>query len=71
MRQVVHNITIFSKYFYSTGDPSPFLYFEERKVGVTIFMFKDLFIPYHSVSECGFQVPKTYQAAAHIWGLPR
>ena len=26
---------------------------------------------YHSVSECGFQVPKTYQAAAHIWGLPR
>ena len=25
----------------------------------------------HSVSECGFQVPKTYQAAAHIWGLPR
>ena len=25
----------------------------------------------HSVSECGFQVPKTYQAAAHIWGLLR
>ena len=25
----------------------------------------------HSVSECDFQVPKTYQAAAHIWGLPR
>ena len=25
----------------------------------------------HSVSECGFQVPKTYQAAAHIWSLPR
>ena len=25
----------------------------------------------HSVSECGFQVPKTYQAPAHIWDLPR
>ena len=25
---------------------------------------------YHSVSECGFQVPKTYQAPAHIWDLP-
>ena len=25
----------------------------------------------HSVSECVFQVPKTYQAPAHIWGLPR
>ena len=28
-------------------------------------------IPAHSVSECGFQVPKTYQAPAHIWDLPR
>ena len=25
----------------------------------------------HSVSECGFQVPKTYQAPANIWDLPR
>ena len=25
----------------------------------------------HCVSECGFQVPKRHQAAAHIWGLPR
>ena len=25
----------------------------------------------HSVSECGFQVPKTSQAHAHNWGLPR
>mgnify|MGYP005702151033 CR=1 FL=1 len=30
-----------------------------------------LFILVHSVSECGFQVPKRHQAAAHIWGLPR
>ena len=25
----------------------------------------------HSLSECGFEIPKTYQAPAHIWGLPR
>ena len=25
----------------------------------------------HSVSECGFEIPKTYQAPAHIWDLPR
>ena len=25
----------------------------------------------HSLSECGFQVLKMYQAPAHIWGLPR
>ena len=44
MRQVVHNITIFSKYFYSTSDPSPFLYFEERKVGVTFSVFSNIII---------------------------
>ena len=32
-------------------------------------MFK--VITTHSLSECGFQVRKTYQAPAHIWGLPR
>ena len=26
---------------------------------------------YHSLSECGFQVPKRHQAPAHIWDLPR
>ena len=25
----------------------------------------------HSLSECGFEIPKTYQAPAHIWDLPR
>ena len=25
----------------------------------------------HSLSECGFQVPKRPQAPAHIWDLPR
>ena len=25
----------------------------------------------HSLSECGFEILKTYQAPAHIWGLPR
>ena len=23
----------------------------------------------HSLSECGFEIPKTYRAPAHIWGL--
>ena len=25
----------------------------------------------HSLSECGFEIPKTYRAPAHIWDLPR
>ena len=25
----------------------------------------------HSLSECGFEILKTYQAPAHIWDLPR
>ena len=25
----------------------------------------------HSLSECGFEIQKTYQAPAHIWDLPR
>ena len=25
----------------------------------------------HSLSECGFEILKTYQAPAHIWELPR
>ena len=28
-------------------------------------------IALHSLSECGFQVPKRHQAPAHIWDLPR
>ena len=28
-------------------------------------------ITIHSLSECGFEILKTYQAPAHIWGLPR
>ena len=41
---------------------------EQVQVGATLTLVKNIL---HSVSECGFQVPKTYQAAAHIWGLPR
>ena len=26
---------------------------------------------HHSLSECGFEILKTYQAPAHIWDLPR
>ena len=28
-------------------------------------------ISIHSLSECGFEILKRHQAAAHIWGLPR
>ena len=37
----------------------------------TQYKVSHLDILHHSVSECGFQVPKTYQAPAHIWDLPR
>ena len=38
---------------------------------VTIIDYKIGRYSVHTVSECGFQVQKMYQAPAHIWGLPR